>query len=530
LTQQGTIGVGSGSNSYFPSIAINPNGDLGMTYIQSSSSEYMSMYITGQAAGDPLGTMQTPVLVKAGQTAYSASFDSSPYRAGDYSGITIDPTDGSFWAANEYAKAIASSANWGTWLVNFTLGAAGPDIIAPTVTVTSPNGGETWTAGTTRIITWTANDNVGVTSIDLAYSTDGGLTFTAIATGIANTGSYAWTVPNLGPSPTSALVKVVAHDAAGNTGQDLSNAAFTIAPPDTTAPSVTVNSPNGGESWAAGSVHNITWTATDDVGVTSVDLSYSTDGGNTFTAIATGIANTGSYAWTVPNAPSTNGFVRVVAHDGSGNTGQDLSNAAFTITAPVGNPNDIYVWDMAWNVSQRGNWITVSVTLFVKRDSDGDGIAEASDAAASGVITNLVLDHYLSGVLIASTTFSNAKTNGNGQVTFNLKSQYGGDFRATVTGMSKAGLSWNAGLDVENPSYYQGAPGGGEVGGLTLVPAGEEVRLLTTTRATMSETPPMLANGSPTLPAIAFVSNSPLFEVEEFIPIGSLTPRSKVRS
>lgn len=52
LTQQGTIGVGSGSNSYFPAIAIAPNGDLGMSFIQSSSSEYMSMYVTGQAAAD----------------------------------------------------------------------------------------------------------------------------------------------------------------------------------------------------------------------------------------------------------------------------------------------------------------------------------------------------------------------------------------------------------------------------------------------------------------------------------------------
>jgi len=32
LTQQGTIGLGSGANSYFPSIAVNPGGDLGMTF------------------------------------------------------------------------------------------------------------------------------------------------------------------------------------------------------------------------------------------------------------------------------------------------------------------------------------------------------------------------------------------------------------------------------------------------------------------------------------------------------------------
>jgi hypothetical protein len=511
LTQQGTIGLGSGASSYFPSIAINPSGDLGMTFIESSSTEYMSMYVTGRTSADPLGSMQTPVPVRAGQAPYAASFDSSPYRAGDYSGITVDPTDGTFWAANEYAKTpTGAQANWGTWLVNLTLGPAGPDITPPTATVTSPNGGETWTANTVHNITWTANDNVGVTAIDLAYSTDGGATYTTIATGLANTGSYAWTVPD--QQTANALVQVVAHDAAGNTGVDASNAAFTISAPDTTAPVVTVTSPNGGESWAAGSVHNITWTATDDVGVTGVDLYYSTDGGATFTAIATGVANTGSYAWTVPNAATTNGIIKVVAHDGSGHTGQDASDAAFTITAPVGNPNNIYVWDMKWSQTQKGNWITVSVTVIVKRDSDGDGVAEASDANASGVVMNLMLDHFVNGVLYSTTTFTNAKTNGNGQVTFNLKTQTGGTFRATVTSMTKSGWTWNPQLDQDNPSWYP-AP-------LTMVSG--PPRLVTAVHVARDGRP--LPNGSPTLPAVAFHSNSPLMEVEEIMPIGYLTP------
>jgi hypothetical protein len=397
-------------------------------------------------------------------------------------------------------------------------------VTPPTATVTAPNGGETWTAGTTRVIAWTATDNVGVTAVDLYISTDGGNNFTTIATGLANTGSYAWAVPNT-PSST-AVVRVVAYDAAGNTGADVSDASFTIAAPDTTAPAVTVTSPNGGESWAAGSVHNITWTATDNEGVTSVDLYYSTDGGLTLTLIAAGVANTGSYAWTVPNAATANGFVKVVAHDGSGNIGQDLSNAAFTITAPVGNVNDIYVWDMRWSMTQRGNWITASITLFVKRDSDGDGLAEGSDAPAGGVVTTLVLDHYLSGLFLSSTTFSNAKTNGNGQVTFNLKTQYGGDFHAQVTSISKSGLTWNPGLDQNNPSCYAGAPGGGEVN-CDLVPVMDPVRLVTATRTTTSETPPMLAHGSgPALPIYVFLSDSSLFVTEEFLVGDRLTGRA----
>jgi hypothetical protein len=108
-------------------------------------------------------------------------------------------------------------------------------------------------------------------------------------------------------------------------------------PIDNQAPSVTVISPNGGESWLIGTTQNITWTATDNTSVASIDIAYSTDGGATYpNVIATGIGNSGSFAWTVPNTPTTTARVRVTAHDGACNTtGFDDSDANFTIRDPV---------------------------------------------------------------------------------------------------------------------------------------------------------------------------------------------------
>ena len=103
--------------------------------------------------------------------------------------------------------------------------------------------------------------------------------------------------------------------------------------PDTTPPVVTVTSPVGGESWAASSVHNITWTATDNVIVANVSLALSTDGGATFpTAVATAIANTGAFSWTVPVNLTSTARIRVRALDGSGNVGSDSSHTNFAIT------------------------------------------------------------------------------------------------------------------------------------------------------------------------------------------------------
>ncbi len=102
---------------------------------------------------------------------------------------------------------------------------------------------------------------------------------------------------------------------------------------DTTPPVVAVGAPNGGEDWKAGSAQAITWTASDDVGVTAVDLAYSTDGGASFpNSIATGLANSGSYLWTVPDAPGTSVRVRVRARDAAGNLGADSSATGFTIS------------------------------------------------------------------------------------------------------------------------------------------------------------------------------------------------------
>jgi hypothetical protein len=101
---------------------------------------------------------------------------------------------------------------------------------------------------------------------------------------------------------------------------------------DTQVPSVAVAAPNGAEQWIAGEHHDITWSATDNVGVTSVDIRLSTDGGLTYpTLIATGEANDGVYDWTAAGGPSDSCMVKVVAHDAAGNLGEDVSDELFQL-------------------------------------------------------------------------------------------------------------------------------------------------------------------------------------------------------
>jgi hypothetical protein len=131
LTQFGEISQGPDVYTYYPSIEISAGGDLGMTFMQSSADEFVSMYVTGQKAGRTDGVMTTPQLVKAGEDVYRNilpwGVDQFVTFAGYWGGIAVDPVDDTFWAAHQYALPIPDPpptvfwANWGTWIGNFSI-------------------------------------------------------------------------------------------------------------------------------------------------------------------------------------------------------------------------------------------------------------------------------------------------------------------------------------------------------------------------------------------------------------------------
>ena len=111
-------------------------------------------------------------------------------------------------------------------IVSFLTPEGGPDTTPPDVTVITPDGGQTIAAESTYSVTYTATDAGGVSHVDLYLSDDGGATFKPIARTEQPTGGYSWFVPNR--PGTANRIRVVAHDIAGNVGQDDSNTSFTI--------------------------------------------------------------------------------------------------------------------------------------------------------------------------------------------------------------------------------------------------------------------------------------------------------------
>ena len=97
-------------------------------------------------------------------------------------------------------------------------------VVAPSVTVIQPNGGEVLYIGQVYTIMWDASDNVGIDTTIVEYSVDSGQSWWVIAELSGNPGSFDWTVT--GPPSSECRVQVTCCDAVGTCGSDMSDEDF----------------------------------------------------------------------------------------------------------------------------------------------------------------------------------------------------------------------------------------------------------------------------------------------------------------
>jgi hypothetical protein len=105
-------------------------------------------------------------------------------------------------------------------LACFDVSGVAPD----TVTVSSPNGGENWTGGTSETVTWSTTGTVGNVMIEL--STNGGSTWSTLLASTPNDGSQSVSCPLT--ASTQCRIKVSETDGSPS---DTSNSNFTITVP-----------------------------------------------------------------------------------------------------------------------------------------------------------------------------------------------------------------------------------------------------------------------------------------------------------
>ncbi|MCH7770439.1 MAG: hypothetical protein IIA49_05395, partial [Bacteroidetes bacterium] len=296
-------------------------------------------------------------------------------------------------------------------------------ISTPVITVTTPNGGEDYLIGSSQIITWTDN-LTGNVEIQL-YK--GGAFLSSIVTSTTSDGAYTWNISNSLIQGSDYSIRISSVDD-GNIF-DFSDADFTLSN------EIIVTTPNGGESWQAGTSHTISWT--DNItGNVKIEL-YK--GGSFDSEISPSTPSNGSFTWDIPvgTAAGLNYKVKISSVDNASIS--DLSDTDFEIftgVITVNTPNGGESW-------QAGTTQTITWT--------------------DNIIENVMIDLYKGGsfhsVISSSTSSDGSKT---WSIPFTLES--GSDYTVKITSINDPGISdfSNSNFTIVGNQITVTSPNGGE--------------------------------------------------------------------
>lgn len=185
IYQQGTFAPDDGNSRWLGSIAMNDLGDIAIGYSVSSSSTYPSIRFAGQLAGAAMGLGVLDIeetSIKQGSKSQTGVS-----RWGDYSSMSIDPSDGTtFWFTSEYSNG---GWSWKTQIASMDLTQpAATDFIADEEII--PVGGNVnfsdLSSGNPTSWEWTFEGGTPSTSTDqnpenIVYENEGSFTVTLTA-------------------------------------------------------------------------------------------------------------------------------------------------------------------------------------------------------------------------------------------------------------------------------------------------------------------------------------------------------------
>ncbi len=212
----------------------------------------------------------------------------------------------------------------------------------PTITVTSPNGGENLGLGRLHNITWSETDLVN--NLKITLWKDSALVGNIAKDIDPSLGTFSWTIGNyVGGTVDAGTGYQVKIKEVGTAVADMSDSTFNIS-----TPSLTVTYPNGGERLGLGSQKQITWNS---VGLDNNLKITLWKGGSYVGLIANNVvADLGTYLWTVgeySGGTASLGTDYTIKIKEKGTAVADTSDSNFEITQPsitVASPNGNESW------------------------------------------------------------------------------------------------------------------------------------------------------------------------------------------
>jgi hypothetical protein len=330
---------GSSISTTTPSITIrSPSG--GETWTRGTTKTITWSYTASPGStvdidllkgGQKVGTIADSVPIGSnGQGSYSWPITSAATAAtGDDFTISVQST----------SQPTVRDTSTGYFSIVF---GTNPPITTPSITITSPSGGETWTRGTTKTITWSYTGSPGST-VDIDLLKGGqkvGTIADSVPIGSNGQGSYSWPITSAATAATGDDFTISVQSTSQPTVRDTSTGYFSIyfgtATSGTSTPSITVTSPNSGEIWYKWTTRTITWIYSGSPGST-VDIDLIRGGqkvGTIADSVPIGTGGKGSYAWFISSDLLSDNDYRISIQSTSQPAVKDLNNANFIICWP----------------------------------------------------------------------------------------------------------------------------------------------------------------------------------------------------
>jgi len=350
------------SGSYYSTISSNTSNDGSYSWIVPSAfttSSYYKIKITSTSYGsvyDESGyfSINEPprsiniISPSSGETwyrgeTYTITWDSEnagsnvkiQYRIGSYYSTIILSTsnDGSYsWTI---PSSLSLSSSYKIKITSTSYSTVDDEssyftIDERYIIVNSPYSGSKWYEGDTTTITWSSKNAGSFVKIELYKSSS---RVSTITSSTSNDGSYFWTIPSSLTS--SSYYKIRITSTSFSSVYDESSY-FSID-----QRSITVKSPNGGETWYHGETYEITWNSENAGNSVKIELYKS---GSRVSTITSSTSNDGSYFWTIPSDLSSGSSYKIKITSTSFSSVNDDSNSYFTI-------NETWLQKWLWAVA-----------------------------------------------------------------------------------------------------------------------------------------------------------------------------------
>jgi hypothetical protein len=211
---------------------------------------------------------------------------------------------------------------------NFSITAA-----PPSVTVTTPNGGESWYSGTPQTLAWSYIGIPGerVKIMLLKGDTPVKTIATSAPVGKDGKGSRSWTVPANQTPGDDYKIRIVSNT--NSSCVDVSDQTFSIKAPGP----LTVLAPNGRENLQVGSKYTVRWKSTVNIGST-VKIQLLKGNAvmkNISSRTASGSIGNGIFSWTIPKTLAYGCDYRVRVTSFTKTSYTDTSDKPFCISGPT---------------------------------------------------------------------------------------------------------------------------------------------------------------------------------------------------